>query len=162
LGIKLEELARDGHTFDESCQILRTNHGATLSEAELARMAARLPPRAPRRIEGEEQLRDLPCGEPMPDEQLLVKEQGPERRRVRQVLAKACGRLSPEDRLLIRVRFESDLQMLELARLRQVEARRLYRRLERLLRRLRRTLEREGVRSADVMELLATRDPDRP
>lgn len=159
VGVKLEELARDGHTFEESCQILRVNHGVPFSELELARLAARLPPRTPRRIEGEESLQGAVCPEPTPDEVLRCKELQPERRRVREALARALARLSPEDRLLIKVRFQSDVQMQALARSRGVEPKRLYRRLERLLPKLRRALEREGVCSADVIELLATPDP---
>lgn len=155
LGVRLEELARDGYTFEESCEILRTNHRVPLSIAELAKLAARLPHRLPRRIEGEDWLEGLLCGRPSPDEQVFVKELACERSRVLGVLRQAVGRLSSEDRLLLRVRFEAESQIAILATSRRVEPKRIYRRLERILRKLRRALEREGVSSEAVMEIVS-------
>lgn len=159
VGVRLEELARDGYTFEESWQVLRINEGVELSAVELARLAERLPHRPQRRLEGVEQLEGLCCEAPTPEERMHAVELRRERRRVHEALGRALGRLSAEDRLLLKVRFQTDFQMRNLAKTRRVEPKRLYRRLERLLRRLRRALEREGVRGADVLELLATPDP---
>ncbi len=159
VGVRLEELARDGYSFDESCDLLRTNYGVTQSAPELAKLAARLPPRLPRRIEGEESLEELLCTLPLPDDHVLAKELRRERRRILAILGRAMQRLSEDDRILIRLRFQTDHQIALVAIRRGVEPKRLYRRLERILRRLRRMLEREGVSSELVTELLRAGDP---
>jgi RNA polymerase sigma factor for flagellar operon FliA len=161
IAVRFEQLSRDGYTFDQACSLLRTNHGVSLSDVELARLVARLPPRQPRRMEGEDWLAELLSDAPTPDDRLLAEERRRERRRVLAALAQAVGRLAPEDRLLLRLRFQSDVQMAALAARRGVEPKRLYRRLERILRRLRRTLEREGVRPEIVAEILRAADSER-
>jgi RNA polymerase sigma factor for flagellar operon FliA len=150
----LEELARDGYGFDESCEILRTKHQVTVSVPELAQLAARLPLRQPRRVEGEERLRTLPCEAPSPEERALAREQRYERQRLYEAVMRALAPFSAEDRLLIKQRFASDVPMKTVAAGLGVEPKRLYRRLERLQKRLRRALEREGIRGEDVTDLL--------
>ncbi len=57
LAIRLEEmLVRDGCQLDEAYEMLKTNHGLTVTREELERLAARLPARAPRRFESEDAL----------------------------------------------------------------------------------------------------------
>lgn len=152
---KLEELARDGYTFGESCELLRTNHGVGLSPAELAELAARLPVRLPRKMEGEERLEALPAGEPGPDERILERERQEARGRLWQALEHALATLPDEDRLILKMRYESDLQIVEIARAMRVEAKPLYRRIERLVKDLRAALEREGIEGRMVAEILS-------
>jgi DNA-directed RNA polymerase specialized sigma24 family protein len=69
VGLLLERLvSRDGHSFNEACELLRTNHGVTLSHADLEALAARLPVRVRRRFETEEALVHTPSAEAPPDE----------------------------------------------------------------------------------------------
>lgn len=152
---KLEELARDGYTFEESCELLRTNHGVGLSRAELEALAARLPVRLPRKMEGEERLEVLPAGEPGPDERILERERQEARGRLWQALEHALATLPDEDRLILKMRYESDLQIVEIARALHVEAKPLYRRIERLGKDLRAALEREGIEGKMVAEVLS-------
>ena len=152
---KLEELARDGYTFEESFELLRTNHGVVLSRAELADLAARLPVRLPRKMEGEERLEALPAGEPGPDERILERERQEVRGRLWQALEHALATLPDEDRLILKMRYESDLQIVEIARALHLEAKPLYRRIERLGKDLRAALEREGIEGQMVAEVLS-------
>lgn len=152
---KLEELARDGYTFEESCELLRTNHGVVLSRAELEALAARLPMRLPRQMEGEERLEALPAGEPGPDERILERERQEARGRLWQALEHALATLPDEDRLILKMRYESDLQIVEIARALHLEAKPLYRRIERLGKDLRAALEREGIEGRMVAEILS-------
>src|SRR6185436_5001763 len=81
LAIQLEGLLhRDGLSFDQACQTLRTNHHVEASPQELADLAARLPHRAPpRRMESEEALENRPTEELAPDEQVDVREKAARR-----------------------------------------------------------------------------------
>jgi len=152
---KLEELARDGYTFEESCELLRTNHGVVLPRAELEALAARLPVRLPRKMEGEERLEALPAGEPGPDERILERERQEVRGRLWQALEHALATLPDEDRLILKMRYESDLQIVEIARALHLEAKPLYRRIERRGKDLRAALEREGIEGKMVAEVLS-------
>jgi RNA polymerase sigma factor (sigma-70 family) len=74
------------------------------------------------------------------------------------VLVSALDRLSPRDRLLVRLRFEDDLPMPEIARALGFPTRfHAYRRLTAVLAALRRDLERGGVREP-VQELARLRE----
>ena len=152
---KLEELARDGYTFEESFELLRTNHGVVMSRGELEALAARLPVRLPRKMEGEERLEALPAGEPGPDERILERERQEARGRLWQALERALGTLPDDDRLILKMRYESDLQIVEIARALHLEAKPLYRRIERLVKDLRAALEREGIEGKMVAEILS-------
>ena len=57
LAIRLEELlVRDGCRLDEAYEMLKTNHGLTVTREELERLAERLPSRPPRRFESDDAL----------------------------------------------------------------------------------------------------------
>ncbi len=142
---KLEELARDGYTFEESCELLRTNHKVVLSRAELEALAARLPVRLPRKMEGEERLEALPAGEPGPDERILERERQEVRGRVWEALGRAWAKLPDGDRLILKLHFQQGMQVVEIARALHLEQKPLYRRVDRLRETLRKDLEREGI-----------------
>jgi RNA polymerase sigma factor for flagellar operon FliA len=156
VAVKLEELARDGYTFEESCETLRTNLGVVLSRAELADLAAKLPPRTPRRMEGEGSWEEVPAGEPGPDERILEEERGAGRQRVWEALGRAWGKLPDEDRLILKLLFQQGMQAVEVARALHLEQKPLYRRIERLKKSLREELEREGVGRELVAEALGS------
>ncbi|HEX5757906.1 MAG TPA: sigma-70 family RNA polymerase sigma factor [Thermoanaerobaculia bacterium] len=156
VAVKLEELERDGLTFEESCEVLRTNHKVVLSRLELADLAAKLPPRVPRRMEGEDRLEGLAAAEPGPDERALAGELQEQRRRVWVALGKELGRLAAEDRLILKMRYEKDLKVVDIARALHVEAKPLYRRIERLERELRSALERQGIGRDAAREVLGS------
>jgi RNA polymerase sigma factor (sigma-70 family) len=151
-------LVREGYTFDEACQILRTNDKVTLSDLELAELRAQLPPRIPRHVIGEEFLQAEPSREPGPDERLLDQERQVTRRRVLMSLQRALDTLPPEDKVLVRMRTE--FSVANIARLRGMDQKRLYRRLEKTYDALRKALERQEVRRQDVEEILGTLEPE--
>lgn len=147
-------LVRDERSFNEACQILRLNHRVEKSIAELADLAAKLPAKSVRRFEGEDRLEAEPSRDLLPDEQLEAKEKGVMRRRVYAALQRAIADLSPEDRLLIQM--WTELKVADIARIRGVEQKPLYRRIEKILKTLRKALERQGVRRQDVEEVLGS------
>ncbi|HEV7507282.1 MAG TPA: sigma-70 family RNA polymerase sigma factor [Thermoanaerobaculia bacterium] len=160
IAIRLERLlVRDGYTFTEACGILQTNEKVEASVAELAELRARLPPRTGRYPPaGEEQLKSKPDTAPRPDEQVEEKEKEKTRRRVYMAQNRALMTLPKEDRLLVRMRME--FSVAQISRIRGIEQKPLYRRLEKIYKELRKAIEREGVRRQDVEELLASMAPE--
>lgn len=151
LAIRLERLLYwDGFSFDEACRILQENHGAEVSWQELEEVAGRLPPRViERRHEGGERTEWLPTSGERPDEAALAREREEEARRVVEVLEEALETLEPEDRVILRMRFEDDFTVADIARGLGLEQKPLYPRIEKLKRTLRRELETRGLRSSE-------------
>lgn len=141
-------LVREERSFGEACQILRLNHRVGMSAAELADLAAKLPPKNLRRFSGDEDLQFEPSRELRPDERLEAKEKAVTMGRTYAKLQRAIAELPPEDRLLIRMWME--LKVADIARIRGVEQKPLYRRLEKIFKALRKSLERMGVRRQDI------------
>jgi RNA polymerase sigma factor (sigma-70 family) len=161
VALRLEELLlKEGRTFDEACQILQINEKLGWSEAEIADVRAKLPPRAPRQMVGEERLASEPTRELRPDERLQEQERGATRRRILAALQRALADLPKEDRLLVKMRTE--FSVADIARIWKREQKPLYRRLEKIYRELRKALERQGVRRQEVDEVLGSLEPDNP
>jgi RNA polymerase sigma factor (sigma-70 family) len=158
VAVKLEELiVRDGYSFEMAVQLLRQNFNVEASRRDLEALAARLPPRMPRRMEGEEVLQGVPARDLNPEEILLAQERGENRRRFQAKLFRALKILSGEDRLLVLDR--TRLSVAEIARSRGIEQKPLYRRLDKIYKTLREALEREGVRRSDIDDILRADDP---
>ncbi|HEX9943267.1 MAG TPA: sigma-70 family RNA polymerase sigma factor [Thermoanaerobaculia bacterium] len=152
VAVRLEELHKDGLSFDEACQYLRINEKVEMSDQELADLQAKLPHRIPRRVVGEEHLQAEPARDPPPDEQLEKKEREGLGRRVFTGLQRALDVLSPEEKLLIMMKMR--FSVADIARHLGVEQKPLYRRLDKIYKKLRKELERQGVRRQDVEEIL--------
>lgn len=157
LAMRLERLlVRDGLTFDEACQTL-WGEGVTESELELKDLAAKLPPRSLRRFVSAESLESEASHDPRPDEQSEQKEWAADWKRITAKLFQALATLPAEDQLLIRMRTE--FKVVDIARLRKMDQKSLYRRLEKIYARLRKELERLGVRRQDLENLLGALTP---
>ncbi len=147
---KLEELLRDGYGFEEACQVLRTNHKVALSPAELTEMAGRLPPRRPRRFEGEESLVVLADGQPGPEERMVLAERSAAWRRLAGALKRAVEALSDLDRLIVRLDFEEDFSLADIARTLRLDDKGIYRQRTRILKELGAALRQQGVAPEEV------------
>jgi len=155
VAIKLEELVwRDGRSFDEACETLRTNYKLDVSQAELERIAARLPQKPPRRLVSEDELRERPAIEPRPEAQILEHELLSTRRRVAAALDEALASLPDEDLLVIRLCILKGMKLADVARSLGLDEKALYRRKDRILARLRQALEERGITWAEVADLL--------
>jgi RNA polymerase sigma factor (sigma-70 family) len=98
-------------------------------------------------------LTDLVGGELGLDELLARADAAPdaelERRELRSTLDAALAQLDTEDRVILRLRFEDDVSVPEIARLLNLGSPfSLYRRLNRILASVRRTLEAAGINDA--------------
>lgn len=76
------------------------------------------------------------------------------RRRVWEELGRAWGKLSAEDQLILRMRFERDLPVADVARELHLEQKPLHRRIERLKKELQAALERGGIGRDHVAEVI--------
>jgi RNA polymerase sigma factor (sigma-70 family) len=152
VAMELERLlVRDGLSFDEACKDLR-GRGVEMSVLELADIRAKLPPRSLRRFVTDDKLQDKPAREPRPDEQLEDKEREVTKRRVYAALFRALETLSKEDQILVRL--WTEFKVSEIARLRGVDQKPLYRRLARAFAELKKALAHQGVRRKDIEDLL--------
>lgn len=158
VAIRLERLLfREGYTLEEAIQILRINEKIEMSEAELRELAAKLPPRTGRHVDGEEGLEDEPSKEPPPDEPVQEKERARIRRRVYMTLQGCLDALPKEDKLLVKDRMR--FSVAQIARLRGVDQKPLYRRLDKIYKTLKVCLGKHGVRRQDVVEVLGSLNP---
>ncbi len=148
------ELVRESRLFDEACQILRLNRRVEMSVAELADLAAKLPPKNVRRFVSEDSLLTEPSRDLRPDERFEGQERSVTKRRIYAALQRALAELPKEDRILILM--WTEFKVADIARIRRVEQKSLYRRIEKILKALGKELERQGVRHQDVEEVLSS------
>jgi RNA polymerase sigma factor for flagellar operon FliA len=156
VALRLEQLmARDGFTFDEAVEMLRTQSGARESRDVLYDMASRLPVRMSRKPQGEEAIAHIEDPAPSPDTLVQREELRPSAVIARAALDRAISALAPQERLIIRLRFGNGLGVVDIARTLKLEQRPLYRRLDQILKSLRQQLEAEGVNAQMVASLLS-------
>ncbi len=161
LAIALEELmVRDGHGFDEACQILTSRQNPSGQVAaglrgELEQLAARLPARVRRRFEADDGLVELESTTAPPDALLVSRDQHRQAERLTVAMTASIERLDTTDRLIMALHFYDGQTVAKIATLLGMDQRMLYRRLERLLRGLRSDLEKEGVDPQAALTLVA-------
>ena len=157
VAILLERLVvRDGMTFEEAVETLRTNHGVTISREEIEALAGRLPMRTRRKTQGEEALAIVPAHGPLPDAAVSREELDAHAQHVRKTLLQVLRELDTQDRLIVKLRFFDGLAIVAIARVPRVEPKPLYRRIEQILARLKQLLTTAGI---DVSRLFDDDDP---
>jgi RNA polymerase sigma factor for flagellar operon FliA len=162
VAILLERLvARDGWSFEQAVEVLRTNHGVEESREALWKLHVQLPPHAAgRHFVSEDAGRDLTSSAPSPAANLIRAEQDFLGNRVHQALERALRTLTPEERLVVRMRFEDAFPVSEIASALHLDQKRLYRTINAILARLRERLLAQGISLEDVTTLFA--DPEGP
>ena len=157
IAMRLEVLLyRDRLSFDEACRVL-LGKDAKITRQELEALQAKLPFRIPRRFVSEEQLEAETDRQPRPDERLEEKELGILSRRVHGIVLQCIKARPSEDQVLIWMRVE--LSVAEIARIRRMEQKPLYRRLDKIYKELRKDLARHGVRKKDIEAILGKLQP---
>lgn len=142
-------LVRDGYSFDEAAQIIQTNNKIEMSWQELHAIAERLPGRSPRRMEGEEGLRDLASSEESADEHLAKQEREAKRRKALEALQEVRKTLPKEDQLVLKMQ-ERGFSVADISRTLQLDQKHLYRRIQKIYKDLREELERRGIGKDDI------------
>ena len=116
IGIRLEELLyREGHSLREAIGVLQSA-GVTLSDAELSRLAARIPPR--------EKASEVPLEKAdSPGVIDLRPNPGPaaEDSEVAAAIRAALEQLPSEEQVIVRMRFWDDLTVADIARTLRIE-----------------------------------------
>ena len=155
LAIRLEQMiVRDGLSFEEACSTLEINHGVTVGRQALEALHQRLPDRQRQRLVDVNAAASIHSSAADAECAALEAERRTAVPAIRAALSGALGRLEPQDRLIVKLRYENSLSVAEISRSLRIDQKSLYRRLERLLRTLRAQLEQEGVRADEVLDLL--------
>jgi RNA polymerase sigma factor (sigma-70 family) len=150
LAIRLEELvSRDGCSVREAVAILKSR-GASATDAELTRLAARLPFRSNDRTVSVEAVE-----ESLAAPQSSLRTLDDERAQIEHALLASISELPDEDRVITRMRFWDGLSVADIAKALRVDQKPLYRRIETIQRRLRDTLARHGITQQRAQEVLA-------
>lgn len=153
--VTLERLmVRDGFSFDEAVTMLQTNHNCTLSREELRAMSRQFPDRVARAVAGDEELAAIAQQAAVTDTTIDRTEDEEIVQRVDAILARAIASLPPRDQLILKLRFENDMKIVDIARLVDVPAKPLYRVLSNIVDDLRETLRRAGIDGSDVARIV--------
>lgn len=155
LAIRLEILLyRDGLSLDAALETLRTNFACPESRDAIADLAHALPARTNRRamVEGGEELALVPAGDlASPETQLEGRDTSA---RAQELVAQVMGALDAQDRIVLRMKFEDDISVADIARTLNLDQKRLYRRIEELLAGFRKSLEARGLAWSDVGRMI--------
>ena len=152
----LERLvSRDGWSPDQALETLRVNHGLTVDDT-LRTFCERLSKRGPTRQMVDEEEALSVAGASVPADANVVRaEQDFLAKRVQTALDRARQGLPPEERLILKMRFDDRVPVADIARALDLNQRRLYRTLERILAQIGTSMANEGVSRADVQALFA-------
>ncbi|HEU0012304.1 MAG TPA: sigma-70 family RNA polymerase sigma factor [Longimicrobium sp.] len=151
--VRLEALLyRDGYSLSQAIEVMHSS-GTRLTERELIELHAKIPARTRTSERTHAVMPDAP-GSRTADQDLRDDEKEREEKRVRQVINQAMEELPAEDQVIVRLRFWQGPSIADIARMLNLEAKPLYRRLERALAHLRTRLEAEGVNRDTLIDLL--------
>jgi RNA polymerase sigma factor for flagellar operon FliA len=154
VAVELETLLlRDGRTIDEAVTIL-CSRDASITRETLQQLAARLPARAPKRkmvdLDAAASIATAPADDSGADRKRTSA-------RVSDVIRTFIDALPSDERLLLQLRFDSDMSVAQIARSMQLDQKQLYRRIEKHLRALREDLERNGIAAEEAADLISDR-----
>jgi len=147
---------RDGCTFDQLVETLRTNHGIAMTpelEAFYQKLAARTPSR---QFVGEVEAVAVESAGPAADVNVVRAEHDFLAKRVKTALDRVRQTLSAEQQLILRMQFTDAMSVADIARALHLDQKRLYRTVERLLTTMRDGLLAEGIEPDEVRELIET------
>ena len=157
VAVQLERLMmRDGLTFEQAVETLRSNYGCTVPRDELYELSLRFPARERRTLVGEDAL-DASASAETADAILVASESEKMGERVAEVLAREIQELDPRDRLVLKLLFEDDTPLTAIARTLNLPYGTLYRRHQQVLRRLQGALKAAGIGSGAAADLSVAR-----
>jgi RNA polymerase sigma factor (sigma-70 family) len=157
-GILLETLLyRDRRPFEVVLPIVQAAHPA-LSRGEVESMAARLPPRSvrPRGIELDAPAVAALAAPEKADARALSGDVRALSQRTSEIVRQTLAAFPLEDRMVIRLRFGSEMSIADVSRMLRLPQRPLYRRIESLLEKLRAALLAAGLDAGSLLELIGT------
>jgi RNA polymerase sigma factor (sigma-70 family) len=152
---------RDGYPLSQAGETLRTSGVTTLSDLELARLLEELPGRVPLRpvrVPAEPVFQAVQASS-RADTSLAAAELHAWRGELADALYRAMERLTPEERVIVRMYYGEEVTAADVARALNIDQKPLYRRIPRLRDALRGYLEEQGVSAGIIRSLLAREDP---
>lgn len=154
VAVVMERLvSRDSHSVDEALEILRTNHDVGLSDAELRKIWEQLPLRVRTSEVGEEAAHELSGN----DSSEAAVEDAARRENINRLqiaLQNAFAQIAAQDRVLIALRFDQNLSMVEIAKLTGSSVPTLHRRLDKSVKQLRLALSHAGFDRREIANLI--------
>jgi len=154
VAVILERLVtRDLHTLEEAMEIVRTHHDVGLTYAELRKMWEQLPVRVRTTEVGEE----AAAGVRSPETSELTVEDAERQKsidRLQGILKTAFEQIPAQDRVLIALRFDEGLSMVEIAKLLNSSVPTLHRKLDKGIKHLRSALTQSGFDPREVGNLI--------
>lgn len=155
----LERLvSKDGVPFEEAAEMLRRNHGVSLSVPELAELGGRLSLTRVERRHLQDQAAVDPPSPQRADERVQDDARSATAARIQEAVVDALKRLPPLDRVILKMHYEDGHTVADTARALRLKQKPLYSRLERLRRQLREELERQGITRQEIDELIGAPD----
>ena len=148
------EIVRHGRSTRDAIQLVRQNPENDLSEEELENLVAQLPPRTRRTFVDESTL-DQAASTSRSDGPALSRQARSEGNRVERELAAALATLTPQDALILKMRFQEGHKLVTIAKVLGLSNKGIYPHVERLLKKLQAELLARGVtwpRVADVFD----------
>ena len=153
IAIRLEELLyREAFPLREAGQILRSS-GAEVTDAELAILAVLIPSRAAVRETSLEDNDSVVAA--IADSSAQTSDADPESEALEITLRSLLNDLSPEDALIVKMRFWSGVSVADIARTLQLKQKPLYRRIEVIKEQMRKALEARGIDRTTASEFLS-------
>jgi len=155
IALRLEMLLyRDGLSFDEAVETLRTNLACAESREALAELAHLIPKRTDRRaiIEGVDDLATVPADLAAGPEAQF--EGAHTAARAQSLINRVMESLDPHDRIVLRLRFEDDVSVADIARRLRLDQKKLYRRIDELLAEFRKSLRDQGLDWPEVVRMI--------
>ena len=160
VAVQLETLIdRDGFSLDEAMEMLRSNHGVRMSRLELVDLAAKLPPRVRLRFEGDDGVATA-AASTRADQGVTEAERMEILEKARAALSSALAELDIEDRLILKMHYQSGLTISAIASALDLDQRQLYTRRDRCRRQLKQGLEGRGLGAAELLEAVGWAEAD--
>jgi RNA polymerase sigma factor (sigma-70 family) len=154
VAVTLERLVnRDSHTVDEAIEILTTNHDVGLTNGELRKIWEQLPVRLRSTEVGEEAAEELSSSETSEDA-IDDADRRTDIDRLQKSLKSAFEEIADQDRVLIALRFDQDMSMVEISKLTNSSVPTLHRRLDKSVKQLRLALSKAGFDPREVVKLI--------
>ncbi|HEX8407797.1 MAG TPA: sigma-70 family RNA polymerase sigma factor [Thermoanaerobaculia bacterium] len=154
--IDLEQmLYRDGRSIEEALHVMQSRYPA-MTRADVEALAARLPQRLRRaRVISLEESAER-TALPSQSSSSAAVDNADLGGRVSEIVCEFLDRLSADDQLALRLRFESEMTVAHIARALRQDQQVLYRRLRRLFDELRGSLEAAGISGRHVAEIIGS------
>jgi RNA polymerase sigma factor (sigma-70 family) len=160
LAARLERLVGQGYSLNEATEGLRSSADAALTEPQVAAIFRELPARKPTRpVDVGPDPLDAAAAATRADDRVDTQTAAAERETIERAVIRALEQLSPQDRLILRLRYWADSSVADIARALGLPQKPLYRQIERALATLRAQLETAHVSRERVRELLDGLDP---